>query len=204
MKNLLQTIIRPRLAPMFALAVASYVGVTDPRAANAQTTPSLTGTIILHVTANSIPIPGATIAAGTANSVTDRSGNAKFTLPTGRRTFRVMPIGYRPESLAVYVGVGTTNVNVPMRSAPALPGVVVATARDVRRVPDAPQSRPMTTIRPTSSAITDRDVLDEQSDGSPGSVSDLLMNASGVRVQPLSAGSGGAGIRIHGMPSRYT
>jgi hypothetical protein len=206
MKNSLHTVIRPPSARTFALAIftTSFALLGVPRAANAQTTQSLTGTIILHVTANSIPISGATIAAGTANSVTDRSGNAKFTLPTGRRTFRVIPVGYSPESLAVYVGVGTTNVNVPLRSAPALPGVVVATTRDVRRVPDAPTSRPMTTIRPTNAAVTDRDVLDEQSDGSPGSVSDLLMNASGVRVQALSAGSAGAGIRIRGMPSRYT
>jgi len=206
MKNSLHTVIRPSSARTFALAIftTSFALLGVPRAANAQTTQSLTGTIILHVTANSIPISGATIAAGTANSVTDRSGNAKFTLPTGRRTFRVIPVGYSPESLAVYVGVGTTNVNVPLRSAPALPGVVVATTRDVRRVPDAPTSRPMTTIRPTNAAVTDRDVLDEPSDGSPGSVSDLLMNASGVRVQALSAGSAGAGIRIRGMPSRYT
>ena len=197
MKNPLQI-----SAPWFALAVLTTSnGLVAPRAAGAQT---LTGTIIVHVTADSSPIPGATIATGTTNRVTDRSGVAKFTLPTGRRTFRVTPVGFRPESLAVYVGVGTTNVNIPLHHKAVLPDVSVAATRDGRPVADAPRARAMPTTRATSVKTADRDVLDEQLDASVSNVADVLTHADGVRIQQLSAGSGGAGIRIRGMPGRYT
>ncbi|MEP6495926.1 MAG: TonB-dependent receptor [bacterium] len=52
--------------------------------------------------------------------------------------------------------------------------------------------------------IIDHDAVNEQIERSPGSIAELLERAGGVRVQPLSAGSAGAGIRIHGMPARYT
>jgi len=177
---------------MFALAIlAASLGLpATPRAADAQT---LTGTVVVRVTADSIPIPGATIASGTANGVTDRSGVARFTLPTGRRTFRVTPVGFPPESLAVNVGVGMTNVTIALRHEAVPPDVLVTATRDGRQVSD----------EPTSVEISGRDALDEQIEGSPGNISQLLTRAAGVRVQPLLAGSGGVGIRIRGMPGRY-
>jgi iron complex outermembrane receptor protein len=209
MTNPLRIADRLRPAPLFALALlfASSRPLISQRAIGPQT---LTGTIVVHVMADSVPVAGATIAAGTSNGVTDKSGVAKFTLPTGRRTFRVAPFGFRPESLAVYVGVGTTNVTIPLHHKTAvpekapLPGVVVAATRDTRRLPDEARPRVMMTTRPTRAEMSDRDVLDEQLDQSAGSISEVLSYAGGVRVQPLSAGSGGAGIRIHGLPGRYT
>src|SRR5689334_17619537 len=62
-----------------------------------------TATVVVPVTADSLPVPGATIAAsGSAtNGATDRSGLATFTLPRCRRSLRVTSTGFRPESLAV-------------------------------------------------------------------------------------------------------
>ena len=59
-------------------------------------------------------------------------------------------------------------------------------------------------MSPRASRSSDREALDEQIDRSPGTISELLARVSGVRMQPLSAGSGGEGIRIRGMPARYT
>ena len=187
---------------LFALVIvaASSRQLVSQRAASP---PALTGTIIVHVMADTVPVAGAAIAAGTANSVTDRLGVAKLTLATGRRVFHVTPVGFRPESLLVFVGVGTTNVTIPLRHKAALPGVVVATARDAQRAPDEVRPRAMTTIRQARAEFTDREVLDAQSDASPGSIADPLMHAGGVRIQQLSGGSAGAGIRIRGMPGRY-
>jgi outer membrane receptor for ferrienterochelin and colicins len=194
-----------RLRPVLWFASGILAGSSTPVVAQrAVGAPTLTGTIIVHVTADSTPIPGVTIAAGTANTVTDRLGLAKFTLPTGRRTFRATPVGFRPESLAVYVGVGTTNVTIPLRHKTALPDVFAATTRDGRPITETARPRAMTTTRPTRVEVTDRDVLDEQLDGSAGSISELLAHSGGVRIQQLSAGSGGAGIRIRGLPARYT
>ena len=188
MTNPLRIAVRLRSALLFALATRLLVA---SHAADAQT---LTGTVIVHVTADSLPISGATIAAGTANGVTDRSGMARFTLPTGRRTFRVTPIGFLPESLAINVGVGMTNVTIALRHRAVLPDVFITSTRDGRRLSD----------EPTSVEVIDREALDEQIDRSPGTISELLARVSGVRMQPLSAGSGGEGIRIRGMPARYT
>ncbi|HTE46208.1 MAG TPA: TonB-dependent receptor, partial [Gemmatimonadaceae bacterium] len=196
MPTFLRTAFRLRTAPLFGLAILGASGtlLVTPRAGAAQT---ITGTIIVRVTADTTPISGAAIATGTANGVTDRAGLATFTLPTGPHTFRVTPLGFPPESLAVFVGVGTTKVNVALhqpRHKAALPGGHVAAAPDAHRTSDVP----------ANVEVADRDAVEAQLDRSPGSISELLAGVGGVRVQPLSAGSAGAGIRIRGMPGRYT
>jgi iron complex outermembrane receptor protein len=150
--------------------------------------------VIVRVTVDSLPIVGATVASGTANSATDHSGFATFNLPTGRRTFRVTSAGFHPESLAFNVGIGMTRLNVALQREDALPHASATAMRDVRRGAD----------EATNVEVTDRFAMDQQIERSPGSLSDLLNHVDGVRVQPLSAGSAGAGIRIRGMPGHYT
>src|SRR5437879_11499823 len=113
-----------------AVLAASTLLPAIPRAADAQ---KLTGTIIMRVTADSIPIRGAAVATGTANAVTDQSGWATFTLPTGQHTFRVTPDGFRPESLAVFVDVGTTKVTFPVHHKLPAPQMPVVAQGEVRR-----------------------------------------------------------------------
>ena len=183
---------RHRIAGRLRAAPLVVCAMLAAQPAHAQTR---TGTIILRVTADSAPIPGAPIATATASAVTDQLGLARFTLATGRHTFRVSPAGYGPESLAVFVGVGTTKVTVPVRRTPVPSAAPSPTAnRDEHRASAAA----------TFIESSDRAMLDEQLDRAPGTITDVLAHLSGVRVQPLSAGSGGAGIRIRGMPGRYT
>jgi outer membrane receptor protein involved in Fe transport len=189
------------LAPLAVLAIFTA------RAADAQT---LTGTIIVRVTADSIPIPGAAVATGTATGMTDQSGLAAFRVVTGRHMFRVASAGFHPESLAVFVGVGTTKVTIPVHRTPMPPAARAVPAAPV--LPEAPAPTPVAAKRndrrtadsPTYVEVADREAVDEQLDRAPGNIADLFGSFSGVRVQPLSAGSGGVGIRIRGMPSRYT
>jgi outer membrane receptor for ferrienterochelin and colicins len=193
MHNLRQSAVRRRSARLFALGsiVASNMLLVSPRTADGQT---ITGTVVVRVTADSMPISGAAIAAGTANGATDRSGLATFTLPGGRRTLRVTSAGFLPESIAVNVGSGVNRVAIALHHQVALPEGLIAVRRDVRRGTD----------EPTQVDVTERDAVDPQLDRSPGSISDALTHIEGVRVQPLSAGSAGEGIRIRGMPARYT
>jgi iron complex outermembrane receptor protein len=213
-----------RIAGRLSSAPLLVVAILTARAANAQQ--MSTGTIIVRVAVDSTPIAGATIATGATNSVTDQTGRAAFRLATGRHTFRVAPAGFRPESLAVFVGVGTTNVTIPVHRVPAAPAPRVATAAPPTPnpapsaspappapvLPAAPSPAPVAAKRNdqrTSEAATyvqvsDRALVDEQIDRSPGNVAELLSGFDGVRVQPLSAGSGGVGIRIRGMPARYS
>ncbi len=188
------------MAPLAVLAVFTA------RAADAQT---LTGTIIVRVTADSIPIAGAAVATGTATSMTDQSGLAAFRVVTGRHVFRVASAGFRPESLAVFVGVGTTKVTVPVHRTPVPPAARVLPTAPVP--PETPAPVPVAAKRtdrrtadaPTYVEVADREAVDEQLDRAPGNIADLLGGFTGVRVQPLSAGSGGVGVRIRGMPGQY-
>ena len=195
MTNLLRIAVRLRSVPLVVLAIIAA------RAADAQTR---TGTIILRVTADSAPISGAAIATGTASGVTDQFGTAMFKLATGRHTFRVTPAGYRPESLAVFVGVGTTKVTVPVHRKPVIAEAPPPLPLPVAAPIAAKRDEHRMSLSPTYMEISDREMLDEQIDRSPGNIADLFGRVPGVRVQPFSAGSGGAGIRIRGMPGRYT
>lgn len=175
-------------APLLTLASVAAL-VASPSVAHAQ----MTGKVVLHVTANSAPLPGASIATGTANTATDRRGLATFNLPMGPRIFFVKSAGFVPESLAVDVAAGTNDVAVALRRQD-LPGGIAASRSDSR----------LATDRPTSVDVADREALDAQIERSPGTVDGVLSRMDGVRVQPLLAGSGGEGIRIRGMPARYT
>jgi len=173
----------PRALAIIAMLAAPVHG------ASAQ----MTGQVVVRVTANSTPLPGASIATGTAATATDRAGLAIFNLPMGRRVFLVKSAGFAPESLAVTIAAGTNEVSVAMRRQNS-PGAIVASRRDTRRETD----------EPTSVDVAGRDALDAQIDRSPGAIDGLIARMDGVRTQPLLAGSGGEGIRIHGMPARYT
>jgi len=182
-------LLRTAVGPLALLAASSGAAVSQ----------TSTARVVVRVTADGLPIAGATVASGTANSATDRLGLATFTLPTGRRTFRVSSSGFFADSLAMNVAAGITTVNVALRheaTAPTSrdPGERAVAMRDVRRGAD----------KATNVEATDRFSMDEQVERSPGSVSELLNHVDGVRVQPLSAGSAGAGVRIRGMPGHYT
>lgn len=179
------------LAPLAALCVVTEI-------ASAQT---LTGTIVLRVTTDGGPLAGVPVVTRVASSVTDQSGRATFRLPTGEYTFRATPPGFRPESLSVYVGIGTTMRNLSVHHE------TVMTQAAAPAPPHAPAAAP-TTIRaaeqPVYSDVAGRAAMDEQIEQSPGVITDALGRLDGVRIQPLSAGSGGVGIRIRGLPARYT
>ncbi len=243
---------RLRSTPLFTLAIAAASGtlLVAPRAADAQTT---TSTVVVRVTADSVPLYGALIATGTAHTVSDRSGQAAFTVATGRRTFHVTSAGFVPESVAVNVVTGINMVTIPLHHQPVqrqvtapqqqvAPQAQPAPQRQIAAPPPPPVStpapqhesaskpeataprqaatRPQTALADSLVAVTkngrrssleamgvevaDHAAIEEQIDRSPGSISELLSRIDGVRMQQLSAGSAGVGIRLHGMPGRYT
>src|SRR3954462_10763726 len=75
MSKLLRTAADLRRASLIAIGISA----ASSSAAISQTS---TGRVLVRVTADSLPIPGATVASGTANGATDRLGVATFTLPT--------------------------------------------------------------------------------------------------------------------------
>ena len=228
MRILLQVAAAARATRSFTLATFSATAaiLATARVAQAQ---AVTGTIVVRVTADSLPVPGAMIAAAgtSANRTTDRSGLAYFTLPTGRRSLRVTSSGFRPESLAVNVGAGKTTVSVALHPQISLPVRVTSAPHRpdsvaVSVAPPKPSAAPHRQValpeglvaarRDTRGGIneatnvetTDRSDLEAQIDRSPGTMAELPARIDGIRLQPLSAGSGGAQLRIRGMPGRYT
>ena len=223
-------LLRTAAGPLALLFASSSVALSQNNTAR----------VVVRVTADSLPIAGASVASGTANGATDRYGFATLTLPTGRRVFRVSSSGFSPESLALNVGTGMNRVNVALRHPSVAPKERPITTRELT-VPKEPAPAPApaptsatsppkepavpVSVResaaPTARPVAKRDVrrgandatnveatdqfaMNEQVERSPGSVSDVLNHIDGVRVQPLSAGSAGAGIRIRGMPGHYT
>ena len=201
MHNPRRTITRCILAPAALLFLVAQLAVAQ----------AATGTIILRVVANGIPLPGVAVATRATNSVTDRSGRATFKLPTGQYTFRATPPGFRPESLSLFVGVGTTTRDLSVHQKAAVLPTVTSIPAKVDVAPPAPitanvpastaERAPMAT---THVQVVDRAALDEQIEQSPGVITDALGRLDGVRMQTLSAGSAGEGIRIRGLPARYT
>jgi len=107
MRNLRVTAVR-RSAFFFAIALLATARPTFGQ--------TRTGQVFVFVTADKTPVAGVTVASGNSNNTTDRSGQAAFTLPTGRRTLRVTSAGFLPESLVVNVGPGMmTRANVVLR-----------------------------------------------------------------------------------------
>ena len=201
MHNPRWTLTRCVLAPAVLFSLVAHL-------AGAQAS---TGTIILRVVANGTPLPGVAVATRTTSGVTDRAGRATFKLPTGQYTFRATAAGFRPESLSMFVGIGTTTRDLAVhQKAAVLPTVTTIPAKV-----DVAASAPITAnvaastverapIATTHVQVVDRTALDQQIEQSPGVLTDALGRLDGVRMQQLSAGSGGEGIRIRGLPARYT
>jgi iron complex outermembrane receptor protein len=82
----------------------------------------------------------------------------------------------------------------PQPQTPLHDSIVVVTKNGGRRASEDPMGV----------EVADRAAVEDQIDRSPGTITELLSRIDGVRIQQLSAGSAGVGIRLHGMPGRYT
>lgn len=202
-----RTILRCIDLPAALLLLAHLTGA---RLASAQVPAQTTGTIVLRVTENGAPLAGVPVATRAASGVTDRMGRATFRLPTGTYLFRATPPGARPESLSVFVGVGTTTRDLLIRQHAALPTVTVIPNKSSlpAPVPTLAPAAVATAGRVATPAthvqVVDHAALTEQIEQAPGTITDALGRLDGVRLQKLSAGSAGEGIRIRGLPARYT
>ena len=123
-------LLRTAAGPLALLFASSSVALSQNNTAR----------VVVRVTADSLPIAGASVASGTANGATDRYGFATLTLPTGRRVFRVSSSGFSPESLALNVGTGMNRVNVALRHPSVAPKERPVATREVA-VPKEPASK---------------------------------------------------------------
>ena len=89
---------------------------------------------------------------------------------------------------------GVPEQNPSEQSEPQLPEIVVTTTRIPRRIAD----------EPTRIEVVGPEEIHEETAESPGDVSMLLNETSGLHVQITSPGLAAADVRIEGLPGRYT
>lgn len=185
----------PRPA-LFALACCAP-SLAAATVASAQAASDTAGRIFVRVVHESAtPIGGALVRSGLDSVRTSDEGVAVLLLPTGTHVVIASRIGFAADTLAVAVQAGRyTTVTLTLRElAAGLAAVVVTAARSTRRIEDEP-------LR--VEALSHEEV-EEKLLMTPGDITMMLNETSGLRVQTTSPSLGGANVRVQGLRGRYT
>ncbi|HEY9450723.1 MAG TPA: TonB-dependent receptor plug domain-containing protein, partial [Gemmatimonadaceae bacterium] len=182
-----------------ALALSVTFATTSVRA---QDTSAMQGaqsdhaTIRVRVLQDTVPVEGALVRTRRVGRPTDAEGRVMLRVVPGPHSVIVARIGFLPDTLDVTVAAGQdTSVTVQLEKRDAeLESVVVLATRAERRVEDTP-------IRVE---VVDEEEVAEKVAMTPGDVSMLLNETSGLRVQTTSPSLGGAAVRVQGLQGRYT
>ncbi len=175
-----------------ALLVTNALWAQQPASGTAQPV-TILRVQVLH---GALPIEGAVVRVARVGRPTDAAGRAWLSLPPGKHTMIVSRIGFAPDTLGLSLTPGRdTAITVLLKEHGAeLASVIVSATRAERRVEDTP-------IRVE---IVDEEEVAEKVAMTPGDVSMLLNETSGLRVQTTSPSLGGAGVRVQGLRGRYT
>ena len=153
------------------------------------------GRVVVDVRGDGRALAGARVASGGAAASTNAQGRAVLVLPAGRRSLTVALVGFRPDTSSVLVPAGAeVAVRVELEEEAELAPVVVTSTRQPSRIED----------QPTRVEVLAGEEVGEQSQMRPADVTLLLQEMSGMRVQTTAPALGGAGVRVQGLPARYT
>jgi outer membrane receptor for ferrienterochelin and colicins len=142
------------------------------------------------------PIEGAHVRSARVGAHTDEAGRVALRLRSGQHDIVAAKIGFAPETVTVTLrpGSDTTIVIELTAHAAELSGIVVSAARSGRRIEDEP-------LR--VEALSQEEV-EEKLRMTPGDITMMLNESSGLRVQTTSPSLGGANVRVQGLRGRYT
>jgi outer membrane receptor for ferrienterochelin and colicins len=128
--------------------------------------------------------------------LTDSSGTVAFRLAAGRYSARIERLGFGERRVPIEVRALRDTLIVVVMQEEALEEeeIVVTSTRGDRRIED----------EPVKVEVVTREEVEEKLLMTPGNVSMLLNETSGIRVQETSPALGGANVRIQGMRGRYT
>ena len=154
------------------------------------------GWVRVHVTHEGALLAEVQVSAGTVGSLTSLDGVATLRLSAGPVVLRLERIGFGSEEVRTLVGAGdTTVVDVELEEeALETEEIVVTSTRADRRIED----------EPLRVEVIVREEVEEKLLMTPGDISMLLNETSGVRVQSTAPSLGGASVRIQGLEGRYT
>lgn len=190
----------PLLAALAALASAP--------AGHAQDTATAAVTVVVR--SGGAPLSGARVVAGGQAGVTGDDGTAAFRLRRRDHRLDAAREGYRPFRSRLRVR-SDTLVAVDLEPLPAprpearageehvehgeeLEAIVVTAMRSEQRIEDVP----------VRVEVLGREEVEEKMLMTPGDISMMLNETSGLRVQATSPSLGGAGVRVQGLRGRYT
>ena len=154
------------------------------------------GRVTVQVTAEDAPLADARVRSGEVAATTDAAGRAVLRLVPGTRSIVVRKPGFAEAALTVVVAAGMdTTVAVELReAAEELEAIVVNATRTGQRIED----------EPTRVEVLAREEVEEKMMMTPGDISMMLNETSGLRVQTTSPSLGGANVRVQGLRGRYT
>jgi outer membrane receptor for ferrienterochelin and colicins len=163
------------------ILVTDLILITSAQDARAQ---DASGTVRLRVESQGTPLPGAEVRAGRTGALTNAAGRAVLRLPAGTHTVSVSLIGYTRGSTRVKVTAGTDTTLVIALEEEAIEteGVVVLSTRTGRRIEE----------EPVRVEVLAREEIEEKMLMTPGDISMMLNETSGLRVQTTSPSLGGA------------
>ena len=155
-----------------------------------------TGQVTVEVRNETEAVAEATVRSGSIRRLTDTQGRVTLTLTAGTRQVSASKSGFAPATatLNVRAGLDTTIVLALEPQAEEIEEIVVTSTRAGKRLED----------EPTRVEVLGREEVEEKMLMTPGDISMLLNETSGLRVQTTSPSLGGANIRIQGLRGRYT
>ena len=146
------------------------------------------------VRAGDAPAAGATVRAEAATVRTSAEGTATLRLAPGERTIAVSKLGFAPRRITLRLRADTTVAVELEEAAEELEEIVVTSTRTGQRIED----------EPTRVEVLTREEVEEKMLMTPGDISMMLNETSGLRVQTTSPSLGGANVRVQGLRGRYT
>ena len=141
-------------------------------------------------------VPSA-LAPRPAGALTGDDGRATLQLRSGDHSLVAARIGFAPETLAVAVTLDGPDPELTFEleeAAEALEEILVSSTRTSRRVED----------EPVRVEVLPREEIEEKLLMTPGDITMMLNETSGLRLQPTAPSLGGASVRVQGLRGRYT
>ena len=151
--------------------------------------------LTVTVARDSQPVVGATIRSSDVSARTDARGRATLTVAAGNHWLVALRLGFAPESLAVQLRAGSdTTLTMYLTSTAEISSVLVSATRSERRIED----------EPLRVEVLSQEEVEEKLRMTPGDITMMLNESSGLRVQTTSPSLGGANVRVQGLRGRYT
>ena len=180
------------MIPGALLLAATVVFAQDTTRISDDSTVALT----VVVRRDTIPLEGVMVRSNETGRVTDAMGMAVFRLAAGVQQITATRIGFIPDTLVVTLrpGVDTVVTMTLAAHAAELAGIIVSATRSGRRIDN----------EPLRVEVLGQEEVEEKLLMTPGDITMMLNESSGLRVQTTSPSLGAAAIRVQGLRGRYT